>query len=225
MGRGFWLAAFLSVWISTPLWACEDLLRTQLPRITSSNFKLSAGAERDLRMLGVSRASFQSFVEANMVFVVAAEGGGFWSVVFEPNIRHADRGFKISGRNINGVFYTERIAKAYRDDEMEYFKAVAHEHGIQNLTMTLRKPLLNCPVLMVNGWVRVKLWLKHRLSLKSVRALLESEMSVPERDANNHKKPRYLMSGLHTAKSYLQAVVAGDGQCPNTLITVFEVAR
>lgn len=205
--------------------ACEELLQSELPQITGTNHIFTEQALRHLKELRLQSSEVSRFIETNVVFALRGPERSFTSVVFEPNPRHADRGLRLDGWRESGRYVIHRIAFADRGEEMDYFRAIAARHGLQDEPVALEKSVFNCRQLSVAGWIQVKLWLKHRLNLNAVRDFFNGETEAPVLDFKHgvNRRPRYVIRGLTATGRRLLAVVGGEGRCPNVLVTAFEV--
>lgn len=215
------LLALLGAWGGFVHASCGDDLAARPAAIV--RYELSPAARAALHDYGLNEKEFASALNTRPAFPLV-EDGRFWSVVFEPNPRLADRGFRIAGRiGADGFARIEELFRSDYEDEAEYFKCVGRLRGLAPAKLRLSRRVLNCREVMVRASVQVKLWLKHRLSLGQVARLL-NEAEAPEFDeAHRARHPRYTLRAALGDGRWLQAVLEDHSLCPTALVTAFEV--
>lgn len=215
------LLALLGAWGGVVHAVCGNALDARPAALV--RYELGPAARAALSEYGWNERAFANALNTRPAFPLATDGH-FWSVVFDPNPRLADRGFRIEGRiDGDGFVQIDSLVRSDYEDEAEYFKRVGRLRELAPAKLRLSKRVLNCREVIVKASVQVKLWLKHRLSLAQVARLL-NEAEAPEFDeAHRARHPRYTLRARASDGRQLQAVIEDHSLCPTALVTAFEL--
>ncbi len=185
-------------------WACEHLLRNSPYQVPASAFLLPAGA-------GAIQAP---------LFPIAEGHDDFWTIAFDLRFDKKIESQLISGKIRQGSYVASDVKPTRRDGEKAFFKYVARMHGVADQTINLRRKHARCETIYVNGWIEIKLWMKHGLRISDVKALLESGDTERVFD-DGLRDRRYRIQAHDRAGRLIAIVIAEKEDCPNVLVTAY----
>jgi hypothetical protein len=191
-------------------WACESILKSSPRQIPFSKLRLPPHADLVGEIAGHS-----------LIFPVEEGRKGFWTVVFDPRPDQKNEGYLIEGQVRDGQYFGFSVRHTKPDDEKDFFKQVARMHGLKDQTIRLSRKHAECETVFVNAWIEAKLWLKHGLNVRDVRALLESPESVRVYD-DGFRDRRYRIQTHDRRGRSIAIVIAEKENCPNVLVTAYE---
>lgn len=190
-------------------WACEEILRSS-PHLIAPQ-----------RLILPPRAARVKELAADGLFLsVREKNDTFWTVVFDKDDDHRNAGYFVAGKVRPDVYVGFITRRSRRDDELDYYREVAHLHRLKNQTLHLSRAHAGCNSVEIKGWVEAKLFLKHGLKLQDVKALLETAEIERIFDSGNRDR-RYRVKAVDPSGRAFLIVIAEKESCPNVLITAY----
>lgn len=190
-------------------WACEAILKSSPRQISPKRL-----------ILPHATAQVQAIASESLFFAVPHGRDAFWTIIFDKDDSHKNRGHLIEGKMRDGAFLGYVVRRSSPDAEKDYFKAVARMHNLHSQTISLTREHARCESIEVNSWIEAKLLLKHGLTLHQVKTLLETAQTERIYD-DGHRDPRYRVKALDGLGRSIAIVIAEKENCPNVLVTAY----